>query len=316
MVMTFIRKKGQLSLEFVLLLLGIIVAGTVITLGLTEKSPIFLGNKSSDVKKRTMELFVGKADFSSGSETAVTNDNDNNDNDNDNKANVQGLFIKVNGNGDLEFYKEPLSNATTIGPNIDISVPGNHNYRYNLNGVINNGRIKVNGNGNLLIGNINFINNLYLRLNGNSKIDFNDVPKIWHICFITNNGFNSLNGELGRITGNVNVNLDNKNIDTLKVDIINGGGELKLNYAKINDITINKIRGNGKLIINDSDISNLNIQENKGDIIIYNSTITTINLVNKENLILYNSKILGGNIINKGNIISKENSEIGANINK
>ena len=313
MVMTFIRKKGQLSLEFVLLLLGIIVAGTVITLGLTEKSPIFLGNKSSDVKKRTMELFVGEADFSSGAETAVTNDNDN-DNDND-KADVQSLFIKVNGDGDLEFYKEPLSNAEIIGPNIDISVPGNHNYRYNLNGVINNGRIKVNGDGNLLIGNINSINNLYLRLNGNSKIEFNDVPKIMHIYFITNKGFNSLNGELGDITGNVNVNLDNKNIDTLKVDIINGNAELKLNYAKINNITIDTINSNGKLIINDSDISNLNIQENKGDITIYNSTIKTINLVNKENLILYNSKILGGNIINKGNIY-KENSEIEANINK
>ncbi|ACX73366.1 Protein of unknown function DUF361 [Methanocaldococcus vulcanius M7] len=238
--------------------------------------------------------------------------NNNNNNTIFQPADVEGLFIKVMGNGDLEFYKEPLSNATTIGPNIDISVKGNHDYRYNLNGVINNGKIKVNGNGNLIIGDIKSINNLYLRLNGDSDINFNDVPEIKHIYFITNKGFNSLTPNLGRITGNVNVNLDNKNIDTIKVDVINGGGELKLNYAKINDITINKIIGT--LMIDNSNISNLNIQLNKGDVIIYNSTITNINLVNNGDLILYNSKILGGNIINNGDIY-KVDSYIGANIN-
>jgi len=62
--MILVRKKGQLSLEFILLILGVILAGAFVTLQLVEKSPKFLGNESSEIKKGSMGLFVSEANFS------------------------------------------------------------------------------------------------------------------------------------------------------------------------------------------------------------------------------------------------------------
>ncbi|GEM_PF-4437531 len=78
--MIFKKRKGQLSLEFILLLLGIIVAGTVVTLGLAEKSPITAGNKSSEIKKRTMGLFIKEVKFESPGGGLVNNSNETSNN--------------------------------------------------------------------------------------------------------------------------------------------------------------------------------------------------------------------------------------------
>ncbi|WP_423792559.1 PKD domain-containing protein [Methanocaldococcus indicus] len=231
-------------------------------------------------------------------------------------ADVEGLYIKVNGYGDLEFYKEPLTNAVVIGPNIYIKIPGGDTYIFNLNGVINNGRIKVNGNGNLILGNIKSINNLYLRLEGNSNIDFDDVPNIYHIYFISNDGFNSLSPELGEIVGDVNVNLKDKYISTIKATIINGNAELVIDGGIVNDINIEKIISNGVLEIKNSIINNLNINENNGEIILINSKIGTINVNNNGTIIIKDySEINSGNINNDGDIEKDSTSIINANIN-
>ena len=121
--MIFKKRKGQLSLEFVLLLLGIIVAGTVVTLGLAEKSPITAGNKSSEIKKRTMELFITDVKFESPGEGLVNNSNETSNNSKlpdltvtdikykltSGKKGKVYVTIKNNGKGKAEDFKLKLS---------------------------------------------------------------------------------------------------------------------------------------------------------------------------------------------------------------
>ncbi|AIJ06364.1 hypothetical protein JH146_1522 [Methanocaldococcus bathoardescens] len=68
--MILTKRKGQLSLEFILLILGVMVAGTFVTLKLVEKSPKFLGNESSEIKKEVLGVFVTEAKFEP--ETGIT----------------------------------------------------------------------------------------------------------------------------------------------------------------------------------------------------------------------------------------------------
>ncbi len=240
-----------------------------------------------------------------------------NNTDENGTAEVEGLFIKINGNGYLKMQSNPIDGAKYIGPDIDIHVPGNRIYFFNLEGVINNGRIKVNGNGDLYLGNIKYINNLYLRLNGNSNIDFDSIKDINTLYFITNKAFNKKVIEIGDITGNVNVNLTNKTINDIKIRDIKGNAELYIVGGDINNMEISgQINGNGLLIIENSTVQNLDIQKNNGVIIIINSYIETLNVNNYEIIEFIKSTIAGGNINNyRGEIINYD-SNIGANINK
>ncbi|ACV25062.1 PKD domain-containing protein [Methanocaldococcus fervens] len=61
--MLLVKRKGQLSLEFVLLILGLILVGSVITLQLVEESPKSIGNKSSEIKKETLSIFIKEAEL-------------------------------------------------------------------------------------------------------------------------------------------------------------------------------------------------------------------------------------------------------------
>ncbi|ADC69643.1 APHP domain protein [Methanocaldococcus sp. FS406-22] len=72
--MIITKRKGQLSLEFILLILGLMVAGTVVSMGLVEQSPKFLGNEASNIKKESMGAFVTEAKFDSANSDTIIND--------------------------------------------------------------------------------------------------------------------------------------------------------------------------------------------------------------------------------------------------
>ncbi|WP_457613462.1 class III signal peptide-containing protein [Methanocaldococcus sp.] len=64
--MPILKKRGQLSLEFVLLLFGVIVAGTFVAVNLADQNPAYLGDSASKIKKESLGLFIGKGvNFSS-----------------------------------------------------------------------------------------------------------------------------------------------------------------------------------------------------------------------------------------------------------
>jgi uncharacterized protein (UPF0333 family) len=56
--MILTKRKGQLSMEFVLLILGLMVAGIVVTMILAEQIPKFLGNEALEIKKESMGVFI------------------------------------------------------------------------------------------------------------------------------------------------------------------------------------------------------------------------------------------------------------------
>ncbi|MEO2117384.1 MAG: CARDB domain-containing protein, partial [Methanocaldococcus sp.] len=78
--MALVKRKGQLSLEFVLLILGALIAGAIITVQLAD-NPNFLGNESSNIKKEYMGVFVTEAKFSSNTGTTVENNTENSTNE-------------------------------------------------------------------------------------------------------------------------------------------------------------------------------------------------------------------------------------------
>ncbi|XRP97425.1 class III signal peptide-containing protein [Methanocaldococcus sp. 16A] len=87
--MPIFKRRGQLSLEFILLILGVLIAGTFVTLQLAEKSPKFLGNESSNIKKEILGLFVEEAQFKSNiliNESENTNTEEDNINENINES--------------------------------------------------------------------------------------------------------------------------------------------------------------------------------------------------------------------------------------
>ncbi|XRO75740.1 class III signal peptide-containing protein [Methanocaldococcus sp. 28A] len=305
--MSIFKKRGQLSLEFILLILGVLIAGASVTLQLAEKSPKFTGNESSDIKKDVMGLFVEKAQFNKNENTVPEALNESENTDEQQQQNItnetesdtgdynnQNILINKYENTNTEVNKnENINESKNIYKNIykqkqqnttneTESDTGDYNNQ-NKGGVINFIKIHISGHGTLYILNDGVIVN-----NSNNIIYGHGKTIAGH----SNVEEYSVNGtvdylKFNHISGGANVTIHNvKKIENLKV-LVTGNGHVYLYGVNITNAIIKSLGGgsSSNVYIINCYIDSATLKAvggnsgwNEGKIYIINSTINSANI--------------------------------------
>lgn len=233
--MIFSKRKGQLSLEFILLILGVMVAGTFVAMNIMDQNPKFLGDETPEIKKESMGLFVSEAKFDSGpstietedsgntgttnetesgnnnTETTTTETTDNETESSDNEGTSTGVIgnisVHVSGNGHLSLLNDGLTNYTPLPTQITIERGNNDTV------IIVNGRTIAGHN--------------ILEYSANGVVDYLAINHIsgWAVVTIHNvEKINNLNlWVTGTGNSDTNAYIDGVNITTAIIESRGGG---------------------------------------------------------------------------------------------
>lgn len=259
--MIFKKRKGQLTLEFILLILGMTVVGIVITMGLVEKSPIFIGDKPLEVKKETMGLFINESKFNLTVENTTISNLGNNNTESNNSNNETGggyLYIRVSGSSKGLITKDLIVSGDAKDVSGDISKTINSKcVEENAIGEVY-GDIYLEGSANYKLGNLLCINKFQTYLTGSGSLKVY-VPYIQEFIIRDKNSGES------QIGGSVSLTVGNTNINRFYVEKITGGAKVKFKDFAINTFETNSgnFGGGAETVFENGRISTMKL----GDIV-------------------------------------------------
>ena len=291
--MIFKKRKGQLSLEFILLILGVTIVGIVTTVGLVEKSPIFIGNKSLEVKKETMGLFINESKFNLAVENTTILNPENNTESNNLSRETGGeyLYIKVSGNSESLLTKDLIVSGDAKDVSGDISKTINSKcVEENAIGEVY-GDIYLEGSANYKLGNLLHINKFQTYLTGSGSLKVY-VPYIQEFIIKDKDSGES------QIGGSVSLTVGNANIDRFYVEKITGGADIEFKNFVINTFEANSgnFGGGAETVFEDGRISTMKLGDvvSGGNVKFKNTDIGNMiinNMIGSPTFELSNSKI-------------------------
>ncbi|CAB3289493.1 protein of unknown function [Methanocaldococcus lauensis] len=184
-------KRGQLTLEFLMLILAVVIGGAIIA---TQIGGINFNSKDvENIKKLTIVSFTPSnttlnVNFNLSATTThinnttnnTTTNNNTNNNETDTNINIPGriddLFLHVKGYALLT--KNYISGGNWVSGEINKKINNKEIVKYNANGTVG-GNITINKGGELLFGNIYEISSLYLKMDDhNAGETYINVPKV------------------------------------------------------------------------------------------------------------------------------------------